>query len=82
MSKAKEEVIEMLKDFPEDKVMYLLDIMRGVKGLYNERKDNSMLSDSQMALKSLKKYKGIISEDIDCKAELARAREEKYENIS
>lgn len=83
MTQIKEKAVEMLQELPDDKVVYVIDILKGLMGLYGDAKvDTNDLTEPQMALERLKKYRGRVSANIDEKAELAKAREEKYANIN
>jgi hypothetical protein len=82
MSDIKKRAIEMLEELPDDKVVYVIEILNGLKGLYeDDAKETDKLTEEQLALKGLNQYRGRVSADIDEKEELAKAREEKYANI-
>ena len=85
MTALKNQAVEMLRDVPDDKMIYVIDILRGLNGLFAESKKiniSSPSSDTTLsaheAWEELKKYKGTIIGEIDAKAELAEARDEKY----
>jgi len=87
MQKLKEQAIEMIRDVPDDKMVYIIDILRGINGLFSEGNidiENMPVSKTESTSEALeaweifKAYKGIIRYDIDEKAELAEARDEKY----
>ena len=61
-----------LEKLPEDKVVFILQIMQGINGLYTDNQQERKEAFAQ--LEQLRK-KGTV---IDDKAELASYREEKY----
>jgi len=73
----KEQAIEFIKTVPDDRFIYIMDMFRGIRGLLNyvEKEEKQA---SQSLLEDIKSLRGIISSDIDEKAELKRARDEKY----
>ncbi len=82
MTQIKERAFEMIQELPDDKVVYIVEILKGLIGLYGDNKiEIKDLSEQQKALEGLKKYRGRVSADINEKEELAKAREEKYANI-
>ena len=56
MTKVKEQAIGLLKSMPDDKVVYILDILRGLKGLAEYEAVNK--SDVQQPITAM----GILSE--------------------
>ena len=56
MTKAKEQAMDLLQGMPDDKVIYILDILRGLKGLADSESNNR--SDTQPHLTAM----GILSE--------------------
>jgi predicted house-cleaning noncanonical NTP pyrophosphatase (MazG superfamily) len=57
VTRIKEQVIEMLQEIPDDKVIHILEIMKGLKSLYGNDKTNIMLNESEhKAMGILKKY--------------------------
>ena len=76
----------MVENIPEDKMLYVVDMSRSITGTIGyipPKSDNSIVtistnSPKQEAWNRLQNYKGIILYDIDEKAELAKARDEKY----
>ena len=90
MTKLKEQAVEMLLEVPDDKMGYVIDILKSLNGLFNDKNvsvynipssEAGVSSEAYKAWEGFKKYKGIIHFNIDEKAELARARDEKYTNI-
>ena len=91
MTKLKERAAEMLLDIPDEKMIYVIDLLKWLNGLFNDKSvsfDNApamapgISSEAFEAWERFKKYKGIIQFNVDDKAELARARDEKYPAIS
>lgn len=80
MSLLKEKAIKMITEIPDNQVIYLIDIMQGLNGLYGDNKTESHLTKMQ-ALERIQKYRGKIPNDLDYKKELMEARAERYESI-
>jgi hypothetical protein len=87
MTNLKEQAMQMLQDFPDDKMSYIIDMLKWVTGILDDKnvdfaqmpveaRGNS--ADALEAWEDFKKVKGIIPYEIDAKAELAKARDEKY----
>lgn len=72
MTSLRQSVIKELEKLPEDKVSFILQIMQGVNGLYND--NQSERKEAFARLEQLRKT-GTVT---DCDAELASYREEKY----
>ena len=72
MTAIRQEAIKELEKLPEDKIAFILQIMQGVNGLYNDTP--SEREEAFLKLEVLRK-KGTV---IDYDAELASYREEKY----
>jgi hypothetical protein len=85
MTNLKEQAVQMLQELPDDTMSYVIDILKSLDGILNGKKiPLSVKTDKSEAVKAwegLKQFKGIIPYEIDAKAELAKAREEKYENF-
>jgi len=73
----REEVIEFIKTIPENKIIYVMDLFNGIKGLLNEdaQSENQNKQDIWEEIKGL--YGIVNNPDLDEKAELAEARDEK-----
>jgi len=57
MTKAKQQVVEMLNDIPDDKVIHILEMMRGFMLLYGvDSKDTSSAESASTAMGVFKKY--------------------------
>ena len=72
MTALRQTAMKELQKFPEDKVSFILQIMQGVNGLYND--NQSERKEAFTRLEQLRK-KGTVT---DYDAELASYREEKY----
>lgn len=72
MTAIRQEAIKELEKLPEDKIAFILQIMQGVNGLYNDT--SSERKEAFTRLEALRK-KGTVT---DYDAELASYREEKY----
>lgn len=72
MTALRQSAIRELERLPEDKISFVLQIMQGVNGLYND--DQSEKKEVFERLEQLRK-KGTV---VDYDAELAEYREEKY----
>lgn len=73
MTAIRQEAIQLLQEMPEDRLRYIVQIIRGVNGLYNDNQ-----SEKKEAFKKLEQLrkKGTLT---DYDAELASYREEKYD---
>ena len=86
MTHLKESAIKMIQDFPEDKMVYVLDILKSLNNIFTNTISPSAIneyseSEALEAWEGFKKYKGIIHKDIDEKEELLKALDEKYANF-
>jgi len=72
MTVLRQSAMRELERLPEDKVGFVLQIMQGVNGLYN---DNHSKRESAFARLEQLRKKGTV---VDYDAELASYREEKY----
>lgn len=72
MTAIRQEAIKMLERMPEDKLGFVIQIMQGVDGLYND--EQSERKEAFARLEQLRR-KGTVT---DYDAELASYREEKY----
>ncbi len=72
MTALRQSAIKELEKIPEDKISFLLQIMQGINGLYDD--EQSERKEAFVRLEQLRK-KGTVTDDA---AELALYREEKY----
>lgn len=66
MTKLRQDALSLLEEIPEDKLVFIIQIMEGVAGLYGQKENQR-----EKAFQTL-----------DYKEELASYREEKYGNAS
>ena len=86
MTAQKKQAFELLQNVPEDKMNYVILILKGLNGLLTDETDFNRMAFTELktsddileAWEGFRKYKGIIPCVIDEKAELAKARDEKY----
>ena len=81
MTVMKERAINMISRMPEEKLYYVVQLLESVEGL-SENTVDGFETPEQKALKDLQRFRRRSDVEIDYKAELAKAREEKYENIN
>jgi hypothetical protein len=83
LSDLKKQALEMMQYVPDDKVVYLIDILKGLIGLYGEstvlKAENIEMTETW---EDFKQYYGVVTEPIDEKKELAQARSEKYAHFA
>jgi len=72
----RETAIELIQEIPDDKIIYVLNIIRGINGLY--RDTNEKYAQRQEAFRHLQQMRGRIPGSLDYDEELAKARIEKY----
>jgi len=68
MTKIKQQVIELLQDIPDDKVIYILDILRGLKGISDSNKNEELTENTRKtAIGILNKYanQDLVSQEKD-----------------
>ena len=77
----KQQAIQIIQDVPDDKIFYVINILKQLSNIFYDN-DNTInttkKSEAIEAWEGFQKYIGIIDCDIDAKAELAEARDEKY----
>ena len=87
MTTLKEQAISMVQNVPDEKIPYVVDMLKWIMDILDSKathfkqmpvtaSNNS--SEAIEAWERFRKYKGIIPYDRDAKAELAKARDEKY----
>jgi hypothetical protein len=68
MLSAREQAIEFINTIPEDKIVYVMDMFRGMKGLMeSDLKNDKKLQ--QSLLEEIKELRGIVRSDIDEKTD-------------
>ena len=78
MTKVKEQAIELIRNIPDDKVAYVIEILRGIKGL----SATDSIDERRSALEGLEKYRGSITSNINEKQELLESRDERYASFN
>lgn len=79
MTQIKEKTIEMINRLPEEKMIYVFNILQNIEAMATDEKKTDE-ENSKDAFETLLMYSGVLKEDIDYKAELREARIEKYES--
>ena len=80
MTMLKERAVDIIKRMPEEKLFYVVQLLESVEELYENTKNEGMTLE-QRALEDLQRFRKRSDVEIDYKAELAEAREEKYASI-
>lgn len=80
MTMLQEKAVDMISRMPEDKLYYVVQLLESVEGLSENMEDGSKTL-AQRALEDLQRFRKRSDVEIDYKAELAKAREEKYAGI-
>lgn len=82
MTEVKEKAIELINELADDKVIYVIQILQSLKGLYGQADSTKSSNiDKANAFETLEKLRKKIPE-LDYDKELAESREERYENIN
>ena len=79
MTQIKERAVNIIRRLPDDKVIFVVNILEGLEGLCINQEDNKTVS--QLAYQDLQKYRKVGAGETDGKEELAQALEEKYESL-
>lgn len=80
MTQIKKRAFDIIQKLPDDKVVFVVRILEGLEGLCRSQEDEKSVS--QRAYQNLQKYRKEGLQEVDYKAELEQALEEKYEGIS
>ena len=80
MTMLKQRAVDMISRMPEEKLYYVVQLLESVEGL-SENTVNGVKTPEQRALEDLQRFRKRSNVEIDYKAELAKAREEKYAGI-
>ena len=75
MTSLRKKALSLLEEMPEDKLMFLIQIMEGVTGLYGKS-----VSGREEAFQTLERLRKKEAVNLDYEAELASYREERYGN--
>ena len=77
MTTLKERAVDIIRRMPEEKLFYVVQLLESVEELSENTKKDGMTLE-QRALEDLQRFRKKRDVEIDYKAELAEAREEKY----
>ena len=80
MTMLKEKAVDIISRMPEEKLYYVVQLLESVEGL-SENTVNGVKTPEQQALEDLQRFRKRSDVEINYKAELAKAREEKYAGI-
>ena len=81
MTQIKERAVGIIQRIPEEKMMFVFNILQNVEKVLEwpiHASDEEDLAERQAAYQRLLKYKGKLHRHIDYKQELAEYRDEKY----
>lgn len=79
MTQLKEETLKMIERLPDDKMIYIFNILQNIEAMsLNEVKTDYRTS--KEAFQTLMQFKKTLPEDFDYKEELEKAKDEKYES--
>ena len=77
MTPLRQEAIDIIQSIPDTKIAYVVDILKNLSSLIDDETVDKQKHPSP-AYERLMRYKGTVDTDSDYKAELAKARDEKY----
>ena len=80
MTMLKQRAVDMISRMPEEKLYYVVQLLESVEGL-SENTAKGVKTPEKRALEDLQRFRKRSDVEIDYKAELAKAREEKYAGI-
>lgn len=78
MTAIKGNAYELIEKLSDDKVVYIVNIMKDLDSLFNGAEPDD---EKMQAYENLKKYRRPLDKELDYKEELAIALAEKYESI-
>ncbi|MCM1145871.1 MAG: UDP-N-acetylenolpyruvoylglucosamine reductase, partial [Lachnoclostridium sp.] len=76
MTMLQEKAVDMISRMSEEKLYYVVQLLESVEGLAENIENDK--TPAQKALEDLQRFRKRSDVEIDYKAELAKAREEKY----
>ncbi|GHU61596.1 hypothetical protein AGMMS49983_01580 [Clostridia bacterium] len=76
MSPLRETAIKLIQEIPDDKLVHVLSIIKGVKGLYPDPAE--LHTSKETAYHHLQQMRGQIPAELDYAEELAKSRAERY----
>lgn len=77
MTVIQEQAVEIIRNMPDEKIYYVINILKGIDGLYPDKEEYG-IEKSQAAYENLQRFRKPGITDRDYKAELAKAWKEKY----
>lgn len=80
MMQIREKAFKMLERLPDEKMIYVFNILQNIEALFADVGNEYDEGDAEDAFATLMKYSRTLPEGFDYKAELAAARMEKYGN--
>lgn len=80
MTKIREQTLKMLEKLPDEKMIYIFNILQNIEALSMSEETQRELA-TEGAFETLMKYSRTLPENFDYKAELEAARMEKYGSI-
>ncbi len=80
MTMLQEKAVDMISRMSEEKLYYVVQLLESVEGLSENMTDGAK-TPAQSALEDLQRFRKRGDVEMDYKAELAKAREEKYASI-
>ncbi len=80
MTMLQEKAVDMISRMSEEKLYYVVQLLESVEGL-SENMAGGAKTPAQSALEDLQRFRKRSDVEMDYKAELAKAREEKYAGI-
>lgn len=75
-SVAVKEAYKLIDEIPAEKLEYVIQFLRGAKGLLGDKKENNR--QKEIAFNNLKQYKGFVTERFDYDKKKFEYMEEKY----
>lgn len=76
MTQVREKTLELLEKLPDEKMIYVFNILQNIEAFLSDVKEDT--PDADDAFETLMKYSRTLPEDFDYKRELKEARMEKY----
>lgn len=70
------EAYKLIDEIPAEKLEYVIQFLRGAKGLHADKKENNR--QKEIAFNNLKQYKGILTDRFDYDKKKFEYMEEKY----
>jgi len=77
MLSQKEQAIEFIKAVPDEKVIYIINVFNGMKGLLIDDKQDDE-KEQQILMEEFKSLRGIVRSDFDLEKETEEMWDEKY----